>query len=185
MSNTPSKPASSFTSLPSGDATRLKSARAHALVRKESQRDGDERERPADLGGLRLQMGVHGDIPGYHLYWENDENGAIEQLLLEGFDFVTQDELQDREAKIVPDLDISSVMSRFVKGTRTDGSALRAYLMKCTDDVWANRERQRHAMADEWDRQIRAQAEAPDASSGMRKLKGVNSSIDTAYRKEH
>src|SRR6202000_1359990 len=97
--------AATFNAVPETDVNRLKGARNQALVRKESDRDGAERERIEHLGGLQLQMHVRGEIPGYHLYWENDENGAIEQLLQEGFDFVTQNELFAGGAKVVPDLD--------------------------------------------------------------------------------
>lgn len=174
-----------FNSVPESDKSRLRSARRHALVRQEKDREGVQRTRPEISGGPRLQMSVAGEIPGYHLYWENDEDGAIEQLLSEGFDFVTQEELQQREALVVPDMDISSAMTRYVKGQRNDGSPLRAFLMKCTDEVWADRERQRNVQADQWDADIRAQASAVAPGTGRYKPKGFEASIDTKYRKEY
>src|SRR5260370_22725446 len=157
MSNEQSNTTSnSFSNVPREDANRLRAAAKHASVRRESQRNGAPRERDEDLGGLTLQMSVAGDIPGYHLYWENDENAAIDKLLREGFDFVTREELLDRKPRIVSDVDISSVGSRYVKGSRTDGTPLRAYLLKCPDEVWSDRERARYRQADAWDASIRA-----------------------------
>ncbi len=126
---------------------------------------------------------MSGTIPGYHLYWENDENGAIEGLLQEGFDFVSQDELNQQQPLIVPDLDISSVISKYVKGQKVDGSPLRAYLMKCTDEMWADREKARYRQADEWENQIRAGAMSP--SNGQYKPRNSTASIDTTFKKEY
>ena len=173
---------SSLNAIPEGDKNRLTSARRHG--KEASERGGAQRSRSEVAGGLRLQLNVNGEIPGYHLYWENDENGAIEQLLGEGFDFVTQDELNTRQVAVVADVDISSVVSRFVKGQKTDGSPLRAYLMKCPDDVWRDREQARYDQADAWDNDIRQKAESP--GEGLRKLGGgYKSEVDTKFRKSY
>jgi len=188
MSEQQSKPAaaSSFNAAPADDRNRLLAARRHARQSRESRAEGTaERERANDLGGLSLQMSVHGEIPGYHLYWENDENGAIETLLMEGFDFVLQEELYSKTAKVVADEEISSVISRFVKGMRNDNTPLRAYLLKCPEDLWEQREQRRYAAADARDAEIRRQADQPDEIAGMRKLKNLRSSIDTQYRKDY
>lgn len=183
MSNETRKP--SLNTVPAEDRNRLTGARKQGLVRREAQREGAERTRPDQFGGLRLQLSVNGDIPGYHLYWENDENGAIEQLLGEGFDFVTQDELNARKANtIVEDIDVSSVVSRFVKGQKVDGSPLRAYLMKCTDEVWRDREQTRYDQADAWDADIRQKASEP--KDGLRRLGvGYETTVDTKFRKSY
>ena len=182
MTQDANKKVGAFNPIPETDRSRLIGARRHA---QSPQRDKSERERANTLGGIALQMYVHGEIPGYHLYWENDENGAIEQLLMEGFDFVTQDELYEQKAKVVPDLDITSCVSRYVKGMRVDGQPLRAYLMKCTDEVWAERENHRHVAADQRDREIYEQAENPNIAAGFRKPTGVTNHLDTQFRKEY
>jgi hypothetical protein len=174
--------ASQFNSVPETDRSRLIGARRHAQA---TPKDAAARERPNTLGGMSLQLGIVGEIPGYHLYWENDENGAVERLLMEGFDFVTQDELYSKKASIVPDLDISSVISRFVKGMRVDGQPLRAYLMKCPDEVWAARESGRYAEADARDRAIYEKAVNPNRAEGFRALENSRTTIDTTYRKEY
>lgn len=176
------KKTAAFAAVPESDRSRLIAARRHG---QSASRDTATRERESDLGGLRLQMTVHGDIPGYHLYWANDEDGYVESLLMDGFDFVTQDELYSKEAKVVPDLDISSCVSKFVKGTRSDGNALRAYLMKIPEEQWKQREDHRHAAADKRDREIHRKATDPNRADGFYKPDSVNTTIDTGYRKEY
>jgi len=187
--NRPSGTASdAFQRTPAADTGRLTAARRQGRALREQRNEGqDLRERAGNLGGIEvnLQLHVHGEIPGYKLVWENDDNGAIETRLYQGFDFVTQDELYAKQAKIVPDEEISSAISRFVKGTRSDGQALRAYLLKIPDDVWAGLEQQRYDLADERDRDIRQQAEHPDTQAGMRSLKHHRTELNTKFRKEY
>jgi hypothetical protein len=77
------------------------------------------------------------------------------------------------------------VISRFVKGTRNDGQALRAYLLKCPDEQWQEIESRRYRAADKWDADIRRQAEDPGQGTGLRSLKNLRSDIDTGYKKEY
>lgn len=182
LSSNEQKKASSFNTVPETDRSRLIAARRHG---QSSDRDKAVRDRGSDLGGMRLQLNVTGSLPGYHLYWANDEDGYVEALLMDGFDFVTQDELYQKEAKVVPDLDITSCISRFVKGTRSDGQALRAYLMKCPDEIWSEREKRRHSEADRRDSEIRRAAQDPNAGAGFYKPTSVNSVVDTSFRKEY
>lgn len=178
--------AGAFQKSPDTDTNRLLQARRQGRSLRESREDGTApRERENDLGGLTLQLHVHGEIPGHKLAWANDEDGGIEHRLHQGFDFVTQDELYARQAKIVPDEEISSVISRFVKGTRSDGQALRAYLLKCPDELWAEIESRRYRAADKWDADIRRQAEDPDQRAGLRSLRNLRTEIDTGYKKEY
>lgn len=180
---TPKSNSGAFNAVPETDRNRLTSARKHGQVRQQSQRTEAERARDDEFGGIQLQLSVAGDIPGYHLYWENDDNGAIEKLLSEGFDFVTQDEIQQRKSLIVPDLDISSCISRFVKGRREDGTALRAYLLKCTDEIWAARESRRYRQCDEWDKSIREGT--VQHGDGRYKPKGTSIELDTKFSKSY
>lgn len=171
---------------PNVDTNRLLQARRQGRSLRESREDGTApRERENDLGGLTLQLDVRGEIPGYKLAWVNDEDGAVEQRLEMGFDFTTQDELYAKQAKIVPDEEITSVISRFVKGTRNDGQALRAYLLKCPEDQWQEIESRRYRAADKWDADIRRQAEDPGQGTGLRSLKNLRTEVDTGYKKEY
>lgn len=153
----------------------------NAAKRNAEQRGGAERTRDANLGGPRLKMDVIGRIPGFHLYWENDQDAAIEQLLYEGFDFVEAHEVR-MQSHIVSDADIGNRVSKYV-GRQADGSPLRAYLLKCPDEVWAEREANRHAQADAWDDAIRRRNVVPD--EGRYTPKGMEGQVDTKYRKEY
>jgi hypothetical protein len=162
--------AGAFQKSPDTDTNRLLQARRQGRSLRESREEGTvSRERENDLGGLTLQLDVRGEIPGYKL----------------GFDFVVQDELYAKQAKIVPDEEITSVISRFVKGTRNDGQALRAYLLKCPEDQWQEIESRRYRAADKWDADIRRQAEDPDQRAGLRSLKNLRTEVDTGYKKEY
>lgn len=145
------------------------------VARRQSDRPEAKRERPANFGGPRLKLSVIGEIPGYHLYWENDENGAIEQLLYEGFSFVEPKEVR-MQSHIVADADVADRVSRYV-GQKADGSPLRAYLMKCPDEIWAERESSRLAQADAWDTAIRTGQQAK--GEGMRKLDNHSINLST------
>jgi hypothetical protein len=129
------------------------------VVRREDDRTQQPRHRSARTGGPKLKLQVFGDIPGYHLYWCNDEDAAIEQLLEEGFEFVTPDEVRMKSA-LVADKDLDNRLSRYV-GTKRDGSAMRAYLMKCTNDLWEQFQADTQAQADHWDGAIHRSHEAP------------------------
>jgi len=165
---------------PRNDAASTPAAAAPAVLR-ESQRPAATRTRPAGgFGGPRLKLAVAGTIPGYHLYFENDDEGAIEQLLYEGFEFVTPDEVQ-MASHIVADADTANRVSRYV-GKKADGSPMRAFLLKCPDEIWAEREADRNAQADEWDSAIRNGQIQPD--SGRYMPKGVSINLNTQFKKE-
>lgn len=161
------------------DARFTRATRGAAASRKESERKGATRERKADMGGMRLKLSVKGRVDGYHLYWENDDDGAIETLLYAGFEFVTPKEVE-MQAAIVQDSDLGNRVSRYV-GKKSDGSPLRAYLLKCPDEVWADRENDRYRQADAWDSAIKAgQIQQTD---GRYKPKGLNIDLDTQFKK--
>jgi hypothetical protein len=152
-----------------------------AVVRRDSQRPEAPRERAKSFGGPRLKLHVMGEIPGFHLYWENDEEGAIEQLLYEGFEFALPSEVR-MASHIVQDADVADRVSRYV-GKKEDGSPLRAYLLKCPDEVWVEREADRLLQADAWDEAIRAGKIQSDPS--MYRPRSANIALDTKFRKEY
>ena len=146
---------------PKSDATAndrfaiAKQRREIAVAQRDAARatKGAQRERQPDLGGQQLKLSVRGEIPGYHMYWENDEDGKIEQLLFDGFDFVAPGEVQ-RASDLVVDMDLANRISRYV-GRQQDGSPLRAYLLKCPNDIWEARQANTQIQVNEWDKQIR------------------------------
>ena len=151
-------------------------------TRRESQRPAAQRERPKNFGGPRLKLAVIGEIPGFHLYWENDNEGAIEQLLYEGFDFVKPDEVH-MASHIVSDADVAARVSRYV-GAKSDGSPMRAYLMKCSDETWAERQSYRYAQADDWDNSIRQAQIEPDSGRYLPKGASISLQTNSQFRKE-
>lgn len=151
-------------------------------ARQDSQRPSATRSRaPAGLGGIRLKLAVYGEIPGYHLYFENDDGGAIEYLLSEGFEFVRSNEVS-LTSHVVQDKDLDDRVSRYV-GMKEDGTPMRAYLMKCTDEMWAERQESRLAWQESRDSEIRNEQENPVAGRYM--PKGVTSALNPNFRKEY
>ena len=163
----------------SPDANAASAAQTPA-IRNTSQRKDAPRERTARLGGPRLKLSVIGDIPGYHLYWENDDEGAIETLLYEGFEFVKPAEVH-MQSHVVMDTDVTDRVSRYV-GKKADGTPLRAYLLKCSDEHWREREASRYDQADEWEADIKRRVNEPE--KGRYNPKGVNNTLDTHFTQE-
>lgn len=131
-------------------------AQAAASARRASEPEGATRVRPQQFGGVRMKLEVFGRIPGYHLYWANNQNGEIESLIEEGFTLVTSDEVSQAE-RIVQDADIGNCISKYV-GTDAAGEPMRAFLMKLPEDMWQEREAMRYAQADTWDSDIKSGA---------------------------
>jgi hypothetical protein len=160
--------------------------RGEVAIARDAERKEAPRTRPADFGGPRLKLSVPYQIPGMHLFFENDDdNGAIEQLLHEGFTFVTRDEVglgRGVATSVVADDDVTERVSRFV-GKKADGTAMRAYLLKCPDDLWADRTSYRDQDADAREESIIAEQREP--SSGRYLPQGVKSSLNSKYRKEY
>jgi hypothetical protein len=126
------------------------------VVRTEEQRSEAPRERDASIGGPKLKLKVFGDIPGHKLLWVNDDNAGIEEKLYENWDFVTPQEVnmaRKVRSDIVIDQDVANRVSRHV-GTKEDGTAMKAYLMKCTEEQWKQLEAMRSEQADKWDEAI-------------------------------
>lgn len=160
------------------DSSRFDAAVKGAAARREADRKAPARERKDIMGGIKLKLSVNGSVDGYHLYWENDEDGAIETLLYEGFEFVSQAEVHMEKA-IVSDTDLGDRISRYV-GKKSDGSPLRAYLLKCPETMWQERENVRYAAADVRDSDIRSRGNNPD--NGQYRPKGYATTLATNDR---
>lgn len=161
--------------------------RTTPAVKRDAEREEAPRERAASFGGPRLKLSVPHQIPGMHLFFENDDdNGAIEQLLYEGFSFVTKSEVGlgrgVAAVAVVSDDDVTERVSRFV-GKKADGTAMRAYLLKCPQDLWDARETGRGAEATAREESIRA--EQRDPSTGRYLPNGVKPILNSNYRKEY
>lgn len=124
------------------------------VIRKEADRKSAPRTRPGNLGGPRLKLQVFGEIEGWHLYWCNDDDNAVEELLFDGFEFVAPDEV-NMVSRIVQDADVEGKVSKYV-GKKADGSPMRAFLLKCREDIWQERQEQGQQQANAWDSAILA-----------------------------
>jgi len=170
------------------DSTTPAAAKApQTSIRTEADREAASksvRVRNEDFGGIRLKLDVPYTLPGYHLFWEVDEDGAIEELLYQGFEFVTPEEVgrNSHTQKIVADDDLSNRVSIY-SGARRDGTPQRQYLLKCQDEVWAAREKHRYRQADEWDAAIRQSVGQP--GQGRYNPTGVSSNLNTQFKKEY
>lgn len=138
------------------------------VIRTESQRRQMIRERMGSTGGPRLKLAVFGTIPGYQLFWENDEDNAIEQRLFEGFEFVEPREVK-MQSWVVSDSDVAGKVSKWV-GKKADGNSLRGYLLKLPVELWDEHQARSHKQADEWDEAIR---------------KGAVGNVDSRYKPKH
>jgi len=149
-----------------------------AATRKNSERAEAPRSRRGGLGGPTLKLNVFGTIDGFHLYWENDVDSKIQQLLQEGFDFVDPKEVS-MESRVVVDGDTNNKVSKFV-GTKEDGTPMRAYLMKCPLDIWEDIQHDIADLTASRDRAIRDSADAP--STDRYKPKGYQSELKTGRK---
>lgn len=135
------------------------------VVRRESDRSEAPRtRRQANLGGARLKLAVHGTIPGHAMYWCNDDNNEIAQLLEEGFSFVKAGEVGLNRG-VVQDNDVDGRVSKYV-GTKQNGDPMRAYLLKCPQEIWDDIQAASQDQANEWDSAI---------------LAGVVGNVDSSY----
>jgi len=160
------------------DRIAAKAEEAAAAARSTSERKEAPRSRRSSLGGPTLKLNVYGTVEGFHLYWENDVDAKIQQLLQEGFEFVDPKEV-GMEDRVVLDGDISNKVSKFV-GTKEDGKPMRAYLMKCPLDIWEDIQHDIADLTASRDSAIRASAETPGAD--RYKPKGYDSELKTGRR---
>lgn len=150
-------------------------------VRTNSQRVTAPREREALFGGPQLKLRVRGEVEGHHLFWENDQNGAVEDRLAEGFTFVTPDEVDAVRHTVVVDGDLANRVSRVVGSD--GGTPIRAYLLKIPEDMWQERQRAFQRLADEREGEIRTGA--IQQGGGHYVPKSHRSEIDTNFQKSY
>jgi hypothetical protein len=160
-----------------------KRAEAAAATRNSSEREEKPRSRRnPGLGGaqLKLEVGKAG-IPGFHLYWENDTDARIERLLGAGFEFVTKEEVGMSQVtqRVVADSEIDSRVSKYV-GTTDDGKPMRAYLMKCPDELWEDIQYCINDLADSRDRDI---LESANRGGERYQPKGYETKVNSGMRR--
>ena len=125
------------------------------VVRRDSERgEAPRSRRQSNLGGARLKLAVHGEIPGHKMYRCNDDNNELAALLDEGFTFVKQDEVGLNRG-VVQDKDVDNRVSKYV-GTKANGDPMRAYLLKCPQAIWDDIQAASQEQANAWDSAILA-----------------------------
>lgn len=161
------------------DARRLREER-EAATRSPEQRSEAPRTRRSNLGGAQLKLAVNMEIPGYHLFWENDVDARLERLLGEGFEFVTPAEVGHKNVtgRIVSDMDVTDRYSKYV-GTTDEGKPMRAFLLKCPNDLWEDIQYCINDLCDERDRDI---LESADRADDRYQPKGFSTKIKTGSR---
>jgi hypothetical protein len=119
------------------------------VVRSDAERP--ERQRPGRnlFNGQTKKLAVHMSLPGFRLYWFNDEgDGArLEAALQSGYEFVLRSEvtLESAKGKIDNVAEDSRVKVVANQRSATDGNAKHAYLMKIPMDWYEEDQREADA----------------------------------------
>jgi hypothetical protein len=113
-------------------------------VRAES--DRPQRTKRVPFGVPQTKLGVQLEVPGHHLYWCNDVEGALEQAQAGGYSFVTPKEVGETRD--------GSQVKRLV-GTKKDGSPLYAYLLKIPQEWHEEDNAQKAEIDDAFERAIK------------------------------
>lgn len=100
------------------------------IPRQATDRGEDMPRRRMIGGGSKLGVDAARLIEmGYSVYWRNDEDGRIQELLANGYEFVSPDEITETNLRIGA-TDLSADKVSRVVGHRENGHPLVAYLMK-------------------------------------------------------
>lgn len=86
-----------------------------------TQADRPQRPTRIPFGAPQTKLAVRMELPGYFLYWTNDQDGKLEAAQAGGYEFVTPKEIGEARD--------GTQVKRLV-GSSKDGSPLYAYLMK-------------------------------------------------------
>lgn len=87
------------------------------------------------FGGFQKKLDVLNQIPGYVLFWINDDGARVPTVLQHGYQFVEGHEVGMAEGVLTNNRDLGGRVSRPV-GRKADGSTMFAYLMKLPIEFW-------------------------------------------------
>lgn len=150
-----------------------------------------EEERPKQTERIPFGQGnsklVAMKIPGYHLHWINDWHpqtpDRLNQAMQAGYIFVTQEEtVTNGLLGGGTTVDLSNRVSRIV-GTRPDGEAITAYLMKCQTEYHLDNQKPVWDRADSVDRAIRGGKFKENAGDGRYKPQNSPIKLSDELRK--
>ena len=141
------------------------------------------------FGGFTKKLDIATKIPGYVLYWINDDSGRIESCLAAGFEFVDRKEVHADLPQLdglQQNRDIGSRVSRPTKSTKPDGSTMFMYLMKLPQEFHDQDEAAKQARQKQIDDAIMAHggSEVPQDGTTYRPNAGptVQSSLVKSQR---
>lgn len=124
-----------------------------------------QRRNRGAFNGTRGKLQVGNQIPGYHLYFFNDEPGRIQAALDAGWEFVSPEEVGYKSSNVTNrNVDLGSRVS-VLGGKNDQGIAIQQVLLKIKQEWW-----------EEDQADIQQRNDKTDAA--IRKGKG-GSSIDT------
>lgn len=116
---------------------------------KQIRTENDRPQRPERIpfNTPRMRLGVPRQLPGYFLYWVNDDRGALEQAQRGGYEFVEPSEvgMTDKASQVIVRV-----------GQKDNGEALYAYLMKLRDEFREEDLALQREPIDRFEQQIRA-----------------------------
>lgn len=154
--------------------TRETAAEAAARIRAE--REGGTR--PRALDGTTKRLEVFGEIPGYHLAILNDEDNRLYQAQLHGWAFVDADEIGGVNENVTSFNTDPGERVRFVVGTKKNGEALHAYLMKLPEEIWQDDQQAHHARDQYVDAQIRGGHAPGETTDDQESRYNVRTTVD-------
>lgn len=136
---------------------------AEKLMRSETERTIAATPARIPLNGMRLKMASQ-EIPGYHLYWFNDETTRVQDALAAGYEFVTSEQSALVDNVVPGNSDLSGKVRKLVGVV--EGRPLYAYLMKIKNEWYEEDERLRQSRLEELDRHIQSGDYAGKMSDG-------------------
>lgn len=127
-----------------------------------SENDRPMRKERVPFGTPRTKLSVSRQVHGHHIHWVNDITGRVEEAEQAGYEFVRGSEIGSRDDEPV---------KRFV-GTKEDGSALYAYLMKIKQEWYDEDQKEVQRAVDTVDSAIKSGSVDRQANDGRYVPKG-------------
>lgn len=144
---------------------RIKAIEADDPTRSEMRPDEDQQfanfDKKLDVFGVNFEKA----LPGFHLHWFNDDGDRIMRMLVMGFTMVKRTDVAINE-KVAPlNQDLGENIAVYV-GKKTDGTPMRAFLMKIPEEMYAKRYARAQEHNDKIEEAIRFGSIGPALSQG-------------------
>ncbi|HEX4922360.1 MAG TPA: hypothetical protein VFV92_16670 [Candidatus Bathyarchaeia archaeon] len=117
--------------------------------------------------------------PNYHYHWINDDPpGRLEEFQYDGYVFVTRDEIQLIAGTTPSNTDDGNRVSRIVSREGSQGTPVKAYLMKMPMDIYEDRMDQLQEPCNMVDEAIRRGKMAVGDDENFYRPKGAKNKIE-------